>query len=73
VNPFPRVLPKNIASQIFENDIYYNRKVGMGTHFNLKEYFILKSTRTTFSGKIALYSTPFEQKKAFIGLRFKKM
>jgi hypothetical protein len=32
-----QTLPENFAFQIFNNDIYYNRKVGMGTPFNLKE------------------------------------
>jgi hypothetical protein len=35
--PAQILLPESFASQIFKNNIYYNPKVGMGTHFNLKE------------------------------------
>ena len=35
--PAEIVLPENFASQIFKNNVYYNRKKGMGTHFTLKE------------------------------------
>jgi hypothetical protein len=33
-NPRPNTPSYNFASQIFKNDIYYNPKVGMRTHFN---------------------------------------